>query len=125
MKRLLPIDTPQREAAVAQACHVAIGPDDSVSDPLRTLAQAERRLSYVMERHGITRAGLKVVPHGLRHQDAAYAYRAMTGQRPPVAGGGRANRLARFDQALIQTSAVMSLAWRIEEDGGEPIVLMP
>jgi len=26
--RLLPIDTPQRKAAVAQACRVAIGPDD-------------------------------------------------------------------------------------------------
>jgi len=59
-----------------------------VSDPRRTLAQAERRLRYVMERHGITRAGLKVVPHGLRHQDAADAYRSMTGQPPPVAGGG-------------------------------------
>ena len=59
-----------------------------MSDPRRTLAQAERRLRYVMERHGITRAGLKVVPHGLRHQDAADAYRSMTGQPPPVAGGG-------------------------------------
>lgn len=38
----------------------------------------------MMERHGITRAGLKVVPHGLRHQDAADAYRSMTGQ-PPLA----------------------------------------
>lgn len=86
--RLLPIDTPQRAAAVAQACRVAIGPDDSVSDPRRTLAQAERRLRYVIERHGITRAGLKVVPHGLRHQNAADAYRSMTGQPPPVASGG-------------------------------------
>jgi integrase len=86
--RLLPIDSPQREAAVAQACSVAIDADDSVSDPRRTLAQAERRLRYVMERHGITRAGLKVVPHGLRHQDPADAYRAMTDQPPPVAGGG-------------------------------------
>jgi hypothetical protein len=34
------------------------GPDDSVSDPRRTLAQAERRLRQVMERHGITRTGL-------------------------------------------------------------------
>lgn len=41
-----------------------------------------------MERHGITRAGLKVAPHGLRHQDAADACRLMTGQPPPVAGGG-------------------------------------
>jgi hypothetical protein len=61
---------------------------EKVNFPRRTLAQAERHLRYVMERHRITRAGLKVVPHGLRHQDAADAYRAMTGQPPPVAGGG-------------------------------------
>jgi hypothetical protein len=41
-----------------------------------------------MERHGITRACLKVVPPGLRHQDEADAYRSMTGLPPPVAGGG-------------------------------------
>lgn len=29
---------------MAQACRAAIGPDGSVSDPRRTLAQAERRL---------------------------------------------------------------------------------
>ena len=85
--RLLPIDSPQREAAVQLACLVAIGRDDSVSDPRRTLAQAERRLRYVMERHGITRAALHVVPHGLRHQAAADAYLDKTGQQPPVAGG--------------------------------------
>ena len=58
-----------------------------MSDPRRTLAQAERRLRYVMERHGITRAGLKVVPHGLRHQDAADAYRALAGHPRTVVGG--------------------------------------
>ena len=80
------------------------GPDDSVSDPRRTLAQAERHLRYVMERHGITRAGLKVVPHGLRHQDAADAYRAMTGQPPPVAGGGTVDAAldARARQAIAE-----------------------
>jgi hypothetical protein len=38
------------------------------------VTQAARRLRYVMARHGITRAGMKVVPHDLRHQDAADAY---------------------------------------------------
>jgi integrase len=41
----------------------------------------------VMERFGITRAGLGVVPHGLRHQGAADDYERMTGMPPPVAGG--------------------------------------
>lgn len=40
-----------------------------------------------MKRHGITRAGLKVVPHALRHQDAADAYCTMTCQPPAVADG--------------------------------------
>jgi hypothetical protein len=45
-----------------------------------------------MERFGVTRAGLGVVPHGLRHQGAADDYRAMTGELPPVAGGGPVDR---------------------------------
>lgn len=38
-----------REAVVAQTCLAPIGREDSVSDPRRTLAQAERRLSDVIE----------------------------------------------------------------------------
>jgi hypothetical protein len=41
-----------------------------------------------------------VVPHGLRHQDAADAFRAMTGQPPPVAGGGAVNQLANWPDAI-------------------------
>ena len=79
----------QRRAAVAQACRVAIPAPTTASATRGALwRRAERRLRYVMERHGITRAGLKVVPHGLRHQDAADAYRSMTGKAPPVASGG-------------------------------------
>jgi integrase len=46
-----------------------------------------RRLRYVMERFGITRAALGVVPHGLRHQGAAEDFERLTGAAPPVAGG--------------------------------------
>jgi hypothetical protein len=65
------------------------------------------------------------VPHGLRHQDAADAYRALTGQPPPVAGGGAVDQVARCHQEQIQTQPVRPLAWRIEHDGSEPIVLKP
>jgi len=86
-KRLIPIDSPRREAAIDYARKVAVGDKDSVSDPRLDLKQAMRRLRYVMERFGITRAVLGVTPHGLRHQGAAEEYEAMTGQKPPVAGG--------------------------------------
>ena len=61
--------------------------NESVSDPRKMLKPAIRRLRYVMERFGLTRAGLGVVPHGLRHQGAADDYEAMTTVPPPIAGG--------------------------------------
>ena len=86
-ERLFPIDNAVREAAIAYARRVALGVNESVSDPRLTLQQAMRRLRYVMERFGITRSGLGVVPHGLRHQGAADDYLSMTLVLPPIAGG--------------------------------------
>lgn len=80
----------------------------------RSLAQASRHLGYVMERHGITRAGLKVVQHGLRHQDAADAYRAMTDQLPPVAGGGAVD-------AALDAQARHAIAEHL--DHGRPVIV--
>ena len=89
--RLFPIDNPVRQAAIDYARRVVVGTNESVSDPRLNLEQAMRRLRYVMERHGITRARLGVVPHGLRHQGAADDYQVMTHVPPPVAGGSAAD----------------------------------
>jgi integrase len=91
-ERMIPMDTPQRWAAIDYARRVAVGVHESVSDTRLTLQQAMRHLRYVMECHGITRAGLGVTPHGLRHQGAADDYEALTGQCPPVAGGAPVER---------------------------------
>jgi integrase len=91
-ERLFPIDNAMRLDAIDYARRVVVGVNESVSDPRLTLQQAIRRLRYVMERFAVTRAGLGVVPHGLRHQGAADDYRAMTGELPPVAGGGDIDR---------------------------------
>ena len=91
-ERLFPIDNAMRLDAIDYARRVVVGVNESVSDPRLTLQQAIRRLRYVMERFAVTRAGLGVVPHGLRHQGAADDYRSMTGELPPVAGGGDVDR---------------------------------
>jgi len=91
-ERMFPIDTVMRQGAIDNARRVVVGVNESVSDPSLSLEQAMRRMRYVMERFGVTRAGLGVVPHGLRHQGAADDYRAMTGELPPVAGGGLVDR---------------------------------
>ena len=95
-ERLFPINNAVREEAIAYARRVALGINESVSDPRLTLQQAMRRLRYVMERFGITRAGLGVVPHGLRHQGAAVDYEGMTGMPPPVAGGSGVDPMLDF-----------------------------
>jgi hypothetical protein len=90
--RMFPIDNAMRQGAIDYARRVVVCVNESVGDPSLSLEQAMRRLRYVMERFGVTRAGLGVVPHGLRHQGAADDYRAMTGELPPVAGGGVVER---------------------------------
>lgn len=86
-QRYVPIDDALCRHAVIYACHVAKGTQGSVGDPNLTLVQALRRMRYVMERFGITKRDLRVVPHGLRHQFAASRYTELTGSLPPVAGG--------------------------------------
>ena len=85
--RLLPIDSALRQHAIDYARRVTVGVNDSVSDPRLSLQQAIRRLRYVMERFGITRADLGVTPHGLRHQGAADRFQKVTQVPPPIAGG--------------------------------------
>lgn len=76
---LLPIDTAMRQGAVDCARSVVVGVNNGASDPRLSLEHSMRRLQYVMERFGVTRAGFGVVSHGLRDQGAADDYRAMTG----------------------------------------------
>lgn len=90
--RYFPIDNAVRQEAIDYARRVAVGVNESVSDPRKMLEPAIRRLRYVMERFGLTRAGLGVVPHGLRHQGAADDFREITNCAAPVAGGPPVDR---------------------------------
>ena len=91
-KRYVPIDTDARLQAIKLAQGLVIGENDSISDPQLTLVQAIRHLRYVMERFGVTKKALGVVPHGLRHQYAADEYQEATGSPAPVNGGHAVER---------------------------------
>jgi hypothetical protein len=54
-----------------------------------------------MERLGVTKRDLGVVPHGLRHQYAAERYEKLTGDAPPVAGGSRIEKTLDEQTRLI------------------------
>ncbi len=102
-KRYVPIDTDVRLQAIKLAQDLVIGESDSISDPQLTLVQAIRHLRYVMERFGVTKKALGVVPHGLRHQYAADEYQEATGSPAPVNCGNVVERTV--DKAARQNIA--------------------
>jgi site-specific recombinase XerD len=59
----------------------------TLSVPGKNLAQSKSYFYYRIRRHGISKDGLGVTAHGLRHQFAARRYREITGFDTPVSGG--------------------------------------
>jgi Integrase len=88
--RYLPLDTPQRQQAVAHAQRVA-GPDPEahLGRPDRSLKQNMQHFAYVLRKFGFTKRKLGVTAHGLRHEALIGEYVVRTGQQPPVRGGAR------------------------------------
>lgn len=86
--RYLPLDTPQRQQAIAHAQRVA-GTDVEahLGRPDRSLKQNMQRFAYVLRKFGFTKRKLGVTAHGLRHEALIGEYVVRTGQQPPVRGG--------------------------------------
>jgi integrase len=85
--RWVPIDTPEKRAALEEAKQLVRSETGHLGDPTKSLAQNIRRFKYVCEKFGITKAELGVTAHGLRHQYAAERYEKFSGTPAPVRGG--------------------------------------
>lgn len=98
-QRFLPLDTPQRIAALAyaQATTAALGSDAPMGSPSRDLRGNLRHFDYVVRKFGISAGGLGITAHGLRHEALIDEYVALTGQQPPVRGGEAADPQAEAD----------------------------
>jgi integrase len=103
--RYIPIDTPERKAAIAQAQSVVASNDGHMGQPGLTLKQAMRRFDYVMGKFGVTGNALGVTAHGLRHEALIDHFETVTGDSPPVRGGKGVPKdvadLARKEVALL------------------------
>lgn len=53
-----------------------------------SLRQAKAHMRYILTKVGITKKGLGVTPHGLRHGYACRTFKQLTGEDAPVLGGG-------------------------------------
>lgn len=86
--RHIPLNSPEREAAVAFAQAQVSGQDAHMGDPAHDLRRNLRRFDYVVSKFGITLRDLGMTGHGLRHEVLIEHYEAITGSPPPVRGGG-------------------------------------
>ena len=83
-ERVIPIETEEQrsilELAKTRAKHV----NDHIGPPDLNLEQALRRVNYVFEKFGLTKRGLGVTAHGLRHEHLNNLYENLTGVPSPV-----------------------------------------
>jgi len=85
--RHIPLDSPERLAAVAFAQGVVSSQDAHMGNPAHDLRQNLRHFDYVLTKFGITVRERGVTAHGLRHEVLIGHYEALVGIPPPVRGG--------------------------------------
>ncbi len=87
-QRFVPLNTPERMTALAQAQRVVSGYDAHLGDPNRDLKRNLRHFGYVLEKFDVTGSKLGITAHGLRHEALIDEFVSLTGHLPPVRGGG-------------------------------------
>lgn len=85
-QRDIPLRTPEQAELMERLLRI-VPEDRFVAAPGRTAVQNANRFYNVMKRFGITKAGLGVTAHGLRHQYANDRYEELAGEASPVRGG--------------------------------------
>ncbi|MBI5925408.1 MAG: integrase domain-containing protein, partial [Aquabacterium sp.] len=85
--RHIPLDSPERLAAVAFAQGVVSSQDAHMGNPAHDLRKNLRHFDYVLTKFGITVRERGVTAHGLRHEVLISHYEALAGTAPPVRGG--------------------------------------
>lgn len=103
--RFVPMNTPRRRQAVASAQRIAFWDSHAhTGDPDRDLKQNMVRFGCVLRKFGITSKGLGITAHGLRHEALIEEYIAITGQEPPLRGGGEGLTREQEDAARLAVS---------------------
>jgi len=86
-ERVVPIETDEQREVLALAKKSVRYARDHVGHPDLNLEQAIRRVNYVFEKFGITKSGLGITAHGLRHEHLNNLYETITGVPSPVRSG--------------------------------------
>jgi integrase len=105
-KRFIPIDRPERVAAIELAQAVAVHRDGHLGNPKKNLAQNLNHFNYILAKFGPKYKELGATAHGLRHQALTDEYEAVSGFLSPVRGGGEVP--AEIDKAARRHVAALA-----------------
>ena len=85
--RTLPIDSDERREALDYALKQVSTMEEHIGWLDLTLQQAIRKFKYGMEKFDVTKKGLGVTAHGLRHEYLSDGLELLIGEASPVRGG--------------------------------------
>jgi len=83
-ERIVLVETPEQREILALAKSKVRHVNEHIGHPDSNLEQSIRRFNYVLERFGVTKGGLGITSHGLRHQHLNDLYEKITGTASPV-----------------------------------------
>lgn len=96
-ERRVRIETDYQRRVLEEAKRITPGFRSYLGGKPLTLKQALRRFNYVMERFGITRDGLGITAHGLRHEGLNDLFEEIAGISSPVRAADPVSELAKAD----------------------------
>lgn len=91
LKRYLLIDNDEKRDALAIACKISKVTDGHIGWEDKTLEQAVNKIANIMTKFKLTKKGLGVTLHGLRHERFHNIYEEVTGHPCAVKGGNIEN----------------------------------
>lgn len=85
--RTVPVDTPFKRQVLDELKQFVKTTTGHLGQPNKRLQSNMRRLSYLMEKFGLTKNESGVTLHGLRHQYLNDRFEEITGELSPIRGG--------------------------------------
>lgn len=102
--RVVAVATNEERRVLDMAKALARTPSAHIGIPGRTKKQMERRFNHVMEKCGITKKGLGVTFHGLRHERLNEFMEGQTGTPTPI----RRKERTKIDKAILKKAQILT-----------------
>ena len=99
-ERTLSIRKPEQMRVLEEAMIQVTSLNQSLSHPDMDLTQAINRFRYVIRKYGVTKSGMGVTIHGLRHEYLNDMYFELTGTPSPVRSAGLQVEINALEHAL-------------------------